>query len=82
MDVVAVGDIAFIRHMGNDAKAPLQALGEFIGGALHGRAVEGEGDVRKSTPRQTLIVQEFHHRDGEFFSLWIGVAHSPCHAHG
>ena len=74
MDVVAVGDIVFVRDAGNDAEALLQALGEFVGGGLQRGAVQGVIHVFGLLPGGALVVHVLHHAQGKGLGAGIGVA--------
>ena len=73
MNVVAVGDIGLVGDAGDDAKALLQALGEAVGGGLHGSAVQGEVHVLLGLPGGGSLVHMLHDLHGEGSGLRIGV---------
>ena len=74
MDVVAVGDVALIRHAGDDAEAALQALGELVGGGLERGTVDGVVDILGGLPLVALVVHALHDRHGERRAMLVGVA--------
>ncbi len=65
MDVVGVCDITLIVDSLYDAKAALEALGEFIGGGLQGGAVEAEINVVLRLPLPAGGVHGLHDLEGE-----------------
>lgn len=62
--------------MGDDAKAPLQVLGELVGGAFHGSAVKGITDILRLPPLGGLLIEELHDRNGKIVTSGFGVAHT------
>ena len=74
MDVVAVGDVALVRHAGDDAEAALQALGELVGGGLEWGTVDGVVNILGGLPLVALVVHALHDRHGERRAVLIGVA--------
>ena len=56
MHVIGIRDVILIRHMRDDPKPALQALGKLIGRALHRRAIQGETNIRFSSPCGALVI--------------------------
>ena len=82
VDMVAVGDVVFIRDTFDEAEALLEAFGEFVGGGLHRGAVDGVGDVFLRSPFAAFVIQLLHDGHGEFPSLFRGVRdteHADAH---
>ena len=67
MNVIAIGDVALVRHMRNDAMSALKALSEFVGDALHRRAVQREADICLGSPFAALVVEKSHDRQCKCF---------------
>ena len=74
MHMVAVGDIVLVGNTGHDAKALLQALGEFVGGGFQRGAIEGVVDVLGLFPGVALVVHVLHHAQSKGLCTGIGVA--------
>ena len=74
MDMVAVGDVAFVGDALNDAEAALEALGKLIGSGFQGRAVEGEVDVAFLFPLLAGVVHVLHDGKGKGCGLGVCVA--------
>ena len=80
VNMVAVGDVVFVRDALDDAEALLQALGKLVGRGLHGCAVDGVADALRGPPLRALVVQALHDLEAELTSL-IGSVGFSCHAH-
>ena len=63
--MVAVGDIASVRHALDDAKALLKAFGKLIGGALYGRTIDAESDVCLVLPAVAGLIHILHDLQGK-----------------
>ena len=74
MDVVAVGDVALVRHARDDAKTTLQALGELVGRRLQRRTVQREVNIAFGLPLGALVVHALHDGHGKGRALLLGVA--------
>ena len=72
--MVAVGDIALVRHARNNAKTALQALGELIRRRLQRRAVQREIDVAFGLPLGAFVVHVLHDGHGKRRAFLLGVA--------
>ena len=60
MHMIAVRDVVLVRHARNDAEPLLQAFGELVCRALHGRSVYGIADMLRSLPLIALVVETLH----------------------
>ena len=74
VDVVAVGDVALVRHARDDAKTTLQALGELVGRRLKRGTVQREVNIAFGLPLGALIVHTLHDGHGKGRALLLGVA--------
>ena len=72
--MIAVSDVALVRHARDNAKTTLQALGELVGRRLQRRAVQREIDVARSLPLRALVVHVLHNGHGKRRALLLGVA--------
>ena len=67
--------------MRDDAKSPLQTLGELICGCFHRCAIKAEGDIGFRSPCCALVIQEAHHLQSKLLPgrVRVGTAlHPPC----
>ena len=60
MDMVAVGNVIFVRYVRNNAKTLLETFGEAICGGLHGSAVYRVADIFSSLPLSAFVIQTLH----------------------
>ena len=72
--MVAVGDVALVRHARDDAKTTLQALGELVGRRLKRGTVQREVDIAFGLPLGALVVHALHDGHGKRRALLLGVA--------
>ena len=72
--MVAVGDVALVRHARDDAKTTLQALGELVGRRLKRGTVQREVNVAFGLPLGALVVHALHDGHGKRRALLLGVA--------
>ena len=72
MDVIAVGDIALVRHALDDAEALLQALRKLIGRALERRAVQRIVDDLGGLPLRGILVELLHNFEAKLLALRLG----------
>ena len=74
MDVIAVGNVALVRHARDNAKTALQALGKLVGRRLKRGAVQREVDIAFGLPLGALVVHVLHDGHGKRRALLLGVA--------
>ena len=65
VDMVAVGDIALVGDAGDDAEAPLEALGELVSGGFQGGAIQGVVDILRLFPLGAFVVHLLHDGQGK-----------------
>ena len=71
--MIAVGDIASVRHALYDAETLLEAFGKLIGGALYGRSIDAEPDVSLILPAVAGLIHVLHDLQGKGSSLLVGM---------
>lgn len=67
VDVIGIGNVIMVGNSGDDAKALLKALGEFVGRGLKRSAIDGVVDVFFSLPFRAGIVEKLHDANAKFF---------------
>ena len=81
VNMITVGDIVLVRHIGNQTEPLLQTAGKLISGGLQRRSVQAEINVGFLCPALAGIVQMTHHLQGKRCCLRIGVGftgHVTC----
>ena len=73
MDMIAVGDVAFVRHSRNYAEPFLQAFGKFVGCAFQRSAIDAKTDRRFLLPAVAGVVHVLHYLQRKRCGFWIGV---------
>lgn len=72
VNMIAVRDIALVRHAGDNAETLLQALGEFIRRGFERRAVQRVVDILCVAPRHAGVVESLHDFKPQLLALFLG----------
>jgi len=71
--MVAVGNIASVRHALDDAETLLEAFGKLISGALYGRTIDAESDVSLILPAVAGLIHVLHDLQGKGSGRLVGM---------